>query len=338
MSTARAGPVLLLRGKGPGVTSQSREDAPGLGIAAILAGMLAMSINDMLIKLLAGDYPLYQIVFLRSCVGLTVALVILRVEGGFGLLKSPLWRLLVVRGLLTTIVNMLFFSAIVVLPLAEVTALFFIAPLFSTILSIPLLGEKVGLMRWLAVVAGLVGVMVMVRPGTDLFTFVVLLPMMGAMVYSMVNLLARHVGLRAKASVMAVYGQTVFAMVSGLAGLAFGDGRFDDGAGGTLEFLLRAWTWMPPRDLALVAICGVMSGLIAYFVTQAYRLAAISVVAPFEYTSLPMAIFWGWLFWGEFPDFYGMTGIALIVAAGIVIVWREARLKRAGLGKVRPAR
>ena len=320
------------------MTSHSRGDAPGLGIAAILAGMLAMSINDMLVKLLAGDYPLYQIVFLRSCVGVTVALVILRIEGGFALLKSPLWRLLLVRGLLTTMVNMLFFSAIVVLPLAEVTALFFIAPLFSTVLSIPLLGEKVGIMRWLAVIAGLAGVMVMVRPGTELFTWVVLLPMAGAMLYSMVNLLARHVGLREKASVMAVYTQTIFATVSGLAGLAFGDGRFDDGAGGMLEFLLRAWTWMPPRDLALVVLCGVMSGLVAYSVTQAYRLAAISIVAPFEYASLPMAIFWGWLFWSEFPDLYGMIGIVLIVAAGIVTVWREARLKRAGLGKVRPAR
>lgn len=319
------------------MSRQPNTDAPGLGIAAILAGMAAISVNDMLIKLLSDRYPLYQIIFYRSVVGLLVVLVILRVEGGFGQLRTALWRLHIARGILVTLANMLFFAAIVALPLGEATALFFVAPLFSTMLSIPLLGEKVGVARWLAIVVGLIGVAIMTRPGTAVFTWVVVLPMAAALVYSLVNLLARMVGVREKASVMAVYAQVAFITISSLAGLAFGDGRYDGSGVVSLDFLFRAWAWPDARDLALLLVCGLLAGVVAYTLSQAYRLADVSIIAPFEYALLPIAIFWGWLIWGDLPDMFAAAGIVLIIAAGIMIVWREARLRRSATARSQPA-
>jgi len=126
----------------------------GLAIGLILLGVAAISVNDMLIKRLSGGYPLHQIVFTRSAIGILLGLVLVKLEGGFHLLKTRQPGLHLLRGLLIVISNMSFFLALSVLPLAEATALFFAAPLFITLLSIPLLGEKVGPLRLGAVIVG----------------------------------------------------------------------------------------------------------------------------------------------------------------------------------------
>ncbi|MGB1390929.1 MAG: EamA family transporter, partial [Paracoccaceae bacterium] len=134
------------------------------GILFIMAGMAAISVNDMMIKQLSGGYPLHEIVFARSFIGLLFSLIIVQIEGGFSILKTRQPGLHAIRGMLVVISNMTFFLALATLPLADATALFFVAPLFITVLSIPLLGEKVGPLRIGAVVVGFVGVLLMQRP------------------------------------------------------------------------------------------------------------------------------------------------------------------------------
>ena len=143
------------------VTIESRK-----GILYILAGMAAISINDVLIKQLSGGYALHQIVFTRSAIALVFTLILVQIEGGFAILKTRHPVLHSLRGLMLVISNMSFFVALSVMPLANVTALFFAAPLFITLLSIPVLGEKVGVMRLGAVVVGFVGVIIMPVPYT----------------------------------------------------------------------------------------------------------------------------------------------------------------------------
>ena len=145
------------------MTSNSHNRA-GLAIGLILLGVAAISVNDMLIKRLSGGYPLHQIVFTRSAIGILLGLVLVKLEGGFHLLKTRQPGLHLLRGLLIVISNMSFFLALSVLTLAEATALFFAAPLFITVLSIPLLGEKVGPLRLGAVIVGFIGVVIMMRP------------------------------------------------------------------------------------------------------------------------------------------------------------------------------
>ena len=142
-----------------------RDNSPGLAIIFIVLAMTCISINDMLIKLLSDDYPLHQMVFLRSAIGIVFSLVILQFEGGFGLLRTNQIWLHLLRGLCIVGANMAFFAAIAVIPLADATALFFVAPLFITILAVPFLGERVGPRRLGAVVFGFLGVLIMLRPG-----------------------------------------------------------------------------------------------------------------------------------------------------------------------------
>ena len=313
---------------------------PRKGIAFILLGMLCISVNDVLIKRLSGDYPLHEMIFARSAIGLAVSLAILQFEGGFRQLRTARPFLHLLRGLLVVMANMTYFTALAVLPLAEATALFFVAPLFITVLSVPLLGERVGPFRMAAVVVGFGGVLLMLRPaggaggageadGAGVERLTLLLPIVSALFYACFQILTRRLGAASKASAMAVYIQCTFIAVSLAFFLAAGHGRFAEGVENeSLRFLLRAWYWPATEDLWLFLALGLVSGFVGYCLSQAYRSAEAAVVAPFEYVALPLAIFWGWSIFGHLPGPWVTAGIALIVGAGLTVFLRERRRGR----------
>ncbi len=305
-----------------------------VGIAFIIAGMVAISVNDMLIKQLSGGYPLHQMVFFRSGIGIMISLVLVHAEGGVRLLKTRRPWLHVLRCLMVVVANMSFFVALAAAPLADVTALFFAAPLFITVLSIPFLGEKVGPMRIGAVLAGFAGVIFMQRPweGGEVETanrIVLMLPVLAALTYAINQILTRKLGATTKASALAVYMQAMFVVISLIFFLVAGDGRFaTDLSNPSLIFLLRAWEWPTSSDWPYFIGLGLCSGVIGYCLAQAYRMADAATVAPFEYTGLPLAIFWGWMFWGEIPDAVTWMGIALIMGSGLFVFFREQQKAR----------
>lgn len=310
------------------------QNVPGLAILFVLVGVFCISINDMLIKQLSGDYPLHQIVFVRSGIGILFSLVIVQFEGGWGILRTNRPWLHTLRGLLIVIANMTYFVALAVLPLADATALFFAAPLFITILSIPVLREKVGPMRLTAVAVGFAGVVIMQRPWAeaselDVSRIVLLLPVLSALTYAMNQLLTRKLGVASKASAMAVYIQATFILTSVLFYLLAGDGRFAEGATNeSIIFLLRAWVWPADSDMWVFAGLGVNSAIIGYCLSQAYRLADAATVAPFEYVGLPLAVIWGFLIFGDIPVLEVWIGIALILGSGLFVFLRERRKAR----------
>lgn len=312
----------------------SHRDGSTLGIFYILAGMAAISLNDMLIKQLSGGYPLHQLVFARSMIGIAFSFVILRFEGGVALLKTDTPGLHIFRALLIVVSNMTFFAAIAVLPLAETTALFFAAPLMITLLSIPVLGEKVGPMRLSAVLVGFVGVLIMQRPwqslgDTDVNRIVLLLPILSALTYAANQVMTRKLGVKSRASAMAIYIQFTFILVSTGFYLVAGDGHFAQGAdNGAVQFLLRAWVWPHPEDWKFLIGLGCLSATIGYCLSQAYRVSTAATVAPFEYVGLPLAIFWGFTIFGEVPSLPIFIGILLIMGAGLFVFLRERMLER----------
>ena len=109
-------------------------------------------------------------------------------------------------------------------------------------------------------------------------------------------------------------------------GLFFGDGKFNGGEDPALQFIFRAWV-LPTKDMSLVILlAGISSALGGYFIAQAYRHSSASLVAPFEYTTLPLAVFWGYFFWSEFPDVLSVVGIVLILSSGVFVALREGKL------------
>lgn len=313
---------------------QSGIDRNAIGIAFILAGVTAISLNDMLIKQLSGGYPLHQMVFIRSSIGILFSLLLVRWEGGFRLLVTRTPWLHVLRGVMVVISNMSFFAALAVIPLADATALFFVAPLMITLLSIPILGEKVGPWRIGAVMVGFAGVVVMMKPwagqaALGVPRIVLFLPVIAALTYALNQLLTRRLGVTTSASALAVYIQGTFIAISVLFWLVAGDGRFAEGVGNaSLQFLLRAWVWPADGDRWLFVALGLNSAIVGYCLSQAYRMADAATVAPFEYVGLPLAVFWGWLIWAELPDIWVSLGIFLIIGSGLFVFLREAMLKR----------
>lgn len=316
------------------MTAPQKLQNPTAGIAFILIGIVAISVNDMLIKFLSGGYPLHQMVFTRSFIGIGFSLALVQVEGGWRILKTDQPGLHLLRGLLIVSANLTFFTALAVMPLAEATAVFFVAPLMITLLSIPLLGEKVGPMRIGAVIVGFAGVIVMTRPWEssgerEISLLIYALPVVAAFTYALNNVLTRLLGVKSKASAMAVYIQGTFIAVSLMFWFVAGDGRFAQGLENeSLIFLLRAWTRPEGTDVWLFAGLGLNSAIIGYCLGQAYRMADAATVAPFEYVGLPLAIFWGWVIWGELPDLAVMAGIVLILGSGLFVFLRERQKNR----------
>ena len=314
--------------------STAPQNNATIGILFVLAGVFFISINDMLIKQLSGGYPLHQMVFTRSIIGIMFSLIFVQMEGGWRILRTNQPGLHVLRGLLIVTSNMTFFVALAAIPLADATALFFAAPLFITLLSIPVLGEKVGPLRLGAVVFGFLGVVIMQRPWEGVDTLgtsrlILLLPVVAALTYALNQLLTRKLGVKSKASALAVYIQGTFVVVSIGFYIIAGDGRFAEGSDNpSIQFLLRAWIWPAQSDFWLFGFLGFASALIGYALSQAYRMADAATVAPFEYIGLPLAVFWGWFIFSELPVWEVWMGIAMILASGVFVYIREAQKKR----------
>ena len=288
----------------------------------------------MLIKQLSGGYPLHEMVFTRSFIAILFSFVFVQLEGGWRILRTKQPVLHILRGLLIVTSNMTFFVALAAIPLADATALFFAAPLFITLLSIPILGEKVGPLRLGAVVFGFIGVIIMQRPWEGVDTLgasrvILLLPVVAALTYALNQLLTRKLGVQSKASALAVYIQATFIIVSIGFYLIAGDGRFAQGSyNASIQFLLRAWVWPDQSDYWLFAVLGLNAAIIGYGLSQAYRMADAATVAPFEYIGLPLAVFWGWMIFSDLPVLEVWIGIAMILASGVFVFLREALKKR----------
>lgn len=304
------------------------------GIGFILIGMFSISLNDMMIKQLSGGYPLHQIVFARSGIGILFSLAFVQFEGGWSILKTKQPFLHALRGIVIVVSNMSFFVALAAIPLADATALFFAAPLFITLLSIPILKEKVGPLRIGAVAVGFVGVIIMQRPWQDAESLiasraVLLLPVLAAVTYALNQVLTRKLGVTTKASALSVYIQAMFIIVSSMFWLIAGDGHFAQGSENpSVQFLLRAWIWPDDNDIWVMVGLGVNSAIVGYCLSQAYRMADAATVAPFEYIGLPLAVFWGWLFWAYLPVWEVWVGMTLIIASGLFVFVRERQKAR----------
>tara|TARA_B100001175_G_C19450032_1_gene610834 strand:+ start:392 stop:1360 length:969 start_codon:yes stop_codon:yes gene_type:complete len=302
-------------------------NATKLSIICAISASACFSLSDVSIKFLSSDYSLYQIVFIRSLIGLFITIFIfVPFEGGFKALKTNRPFIHLARGFCLVLANMFFFAGIAILPIAECTAIFFVAPLLITFLSSVLLKEPVGIRRWSALLIGFIGVLIIVQPGQISFHWSTLLPLVAAICYAFLHTSTRYLGLSEKASTLTFYIQIAFLLVSSVMGLAFGDGDFSVYENASLEFLLRAWVVPNYNHISILLFLGVASSFGGYLISQAYRSSESGLVAPFEYTTLILAIIWGVTIWGEWPSLTSCFGILLILFSGIYVALREIHL------------
>lgn len=306
------------------VTAQTSQNTNLIGVLCAIGASFFFSINDMAIKFLSGDYALHQVVLIRSTIGMVILLaVIVPLEGGFAVLKTKRPVIHLLRGGCVVVANMTFFLGLAAMPLADAVAIFFISPLVITAFSVIFLGETVGPRRWAAVGIGLIGVVIMMRPGSSSFQLAALLPLFAAFAYAALHIMTRKIGVTEKAATMTFYIQITFIFVSAAMGLAFADGSYGGFDDPSLDFLFREWSMPASRDYLIFALIGVGSTFGGYLISQAYRLAEAGLAAPFEYIALPLSIVWGVAVFSEWPDRISWFGISFIIAGGLYTFWRE---------------
>lgn len=298
--------------------------AGAAGVGYLVAGIAVFAVQDLILKLLSGSYPLYEAMIFRSLTAFPLLLGLVHLNGGLRTLVTPGWRRMGGRGLMMVAAYTAYYLALAALPLATTVALYFTAPLFITVLSVFLLGEPVGPRRWFAVLAGFGGVLIMLRPGSDLFDWAALLAVFAGLAYAVSMIAARRLGTTETAAALAFWGNFVFLLVALAMAFAFGSGRFASEGHASLGFLLRGWVAPEPPDIALMMVCGAVAAAGLTLLTQAYRIAPAAVVAPFEYTAMLWGVIYGWLFWRDWPDAAGWTGILVIVGAGLYVLYRES--------------
>lgn len=297
-----------------------------LGAISALIAVTLFAVNDATIKFLSGGYALHEVVLIRSLIGFVIIVAIIApMTNGWAIVRTRRLGMHLIRGLLVVTANMLFFLGLAAMPLAEAVAIFFISPLVITLFSVVFLKEKVGPRRWGAIVVGFIGVLIMMRPGTEAFRLASLLPLIAAVCYAGLHMMTRLIGRTESAATMAFYIQVAFIIVCVVMGLAVGDGRFAVQSDPSMAFLLRGWLWPDPADALLFLQLGVCTGIGGYLISQAYRVSEAAVIAPLEYIALPLSVLFGVMIFDEWPDVVASIGMGFIVGAGLFTLWREAQ-------------
>ncbi|MBW2578207.1 MAG: DMT family transporter [Deltaproteobacteria bacterium] len=287
----------------------SRTDNSTLGVLLMSLAAFLWVLHDAISKWVMQDYSIYQVLLLRTVFSLLPIAIVLRHEGGMvRLRKSRAWVCLG-RGCLAVACFMLFLAALPLMPLTDIFAIVMSAPLLITALSAPLLKEPVGFRRWMAVLVGFSAVLVMVRPGGDIDPLAALLVMGSVITYAFAMILTRRLGSTESAGAMTFFSALVFLAV-GLIAAPF------------------SWTQPTLIGLLLMAATGLLAGSAQYCLTEAFRIAPPSVIAPFEYTSLLWAMLFGFLVWGDVPTLLVLVSAAVVIASGIYVLHDEKSTRR----------
>ena len=294
-----------------------------LAIFYIIAGMTVFSVQDTLVRILSSEVSILQIMFLRSIVGLSVLFLILKIKKIPIIFSSQYPLLTIIRSILFMFAFLFYYIGLAYLPYAVTTALFFTTPFFITILSKIFLKENIGLIRLLTIIFGFTGVVIIANPTFDSFNIFMIFPILCAFGYS-----ASMIIIKITSDKDSVYSQTfhvylatlLFAPLVTYIGSSF-DASIADNQ--VLNFVFRSWELNLYTQYFLIFVVGVcvVAGFLLIF--NAYRVGKPFVIAPFEYTILLWSIFYGWLIWDEKVTIQSWIGMAMIVAAGIYLFYRE---------------
>ncbi len=267
----------------------------------MLAGAMMLVLNDAAAKWLLDRYDPLQIAFARSAVALPFVAALVFVLHGRGGFRSRRPGIHALRGGLVLLATLAFFGSLRALPLAEATALLFTAPIIVAALAALFLGERVGWRRWLCIGAGFAGVLIVVRPGIAAVQPEAGQALLAALLYALILLSARLVHPGDGLWTMTFY-MTAFAVLFGCVSL------------------FRDWPPLRAEDAVFLAAMAVLGTGGAAFVSQAFRLAPASLVAPLDYAALPFAALVGWMVWGTVPDAMALLGAGVIVASGLALL------------------
>lgn len=292
------------------------QDRPLAGIGYMLAAFVTVAIGDALAKILITDMPIAQFLLLRSAAVVLLLVPLFMRRGGLLVFRTDRLSLHLWRCALNGVSLVLFFIALRQLELATLFAISFVGPLFMTAISVPMLGEKVGIHRWAAILVGFIGALVIIRPGADGFQLLALMAVASTCLWSLSMVIVRKLSATDGDATLLAYINTSL-LLMGAVGAPF------------------VWQPVSLREFGYVIALAVTLVIGQWLMLRAFRLAPVGVVAPFQYSGIIWATMIGWWVWSEFPAPNVWIGAAILIASGLYVMWREhvrARARSAGPG------
>jgi drug/metabolite transporter (DMT)-like permease len=293
------------------------------GIFFVIGAMTILAIQDVLIKLVSDELSLFQIQFFRSTIGIAVII------GYQAIIHEPI-RLTTAYPLLTFCRGLMFFfgySAFYFaqskMPIATMTVLFLVSPFFITLTSIYFFKSQVGYRRWISILIGFVGVVLICQPEAGQFNFYYLIPIIVALSYAFSVIIVKKTADRDTLYQQMILAYLIMGLLSGITGLLFGDGRLDTAENSEVAFIVRSWQFVDIQSTFKLFTISVLGSIGLLILMGAYRVADPAVISPYEYSLLIWMILLGYLVWGDVPSFKIAIGMVLIVGAGIYIFNRE---------------
>ncbi|MEP1209282.1 MAG: DMT family transporter [Rhizobiaceae bacterium] len=296
------------------------------GITLIVAAALTISVQDAVFKLFSGQLTLWQIFALRGCLAIPMLLVVGRAAGknatGVGTLRLALGRWPLLRSAFITTTFLCFYAAIPFLSLSTVGAANYIAPIFVTLLSAYVISEPVGKRGWIGVFLGFTGVVVLLQPGSDAFSPWALLPVIGAGFYALAHITTRAKCQDVSMAALALSQNTIMCLagflVSGLLLTLKPDGE----VARAFPYIFGTWASVSLADVAVLTLLAAFAVVIGMLLAGAYQAAPPPTVATFEYSYLVFVALWDILFFAVMPTLPSLTGMVLIVGAGLLVMRR----------------
>jgi drug/metabolite transporter (DMT)-like permease len=275
----------------------------------MVVGVAFLTANDAVSKYLTESHPVGQVICLRQAATLLVIVPYVMAVTGWGALRVASWSGQVTRGLLFVANAGLIVLALSLLPLATVITIMFASPIITAAVSLPMLAERVGPQRWIAILAGFAGVLIVIRPGAAGFEWALLVPVAAAVANSLRDVMTRLLS-RTETSIAILFWSTLIVMAAGALTAPFG------------------WQPVTATAAAWFVLAGVFNAAAHFLLIEALRLGEATAITPVRYTSLLWAAVIGYVVWRELPDAWVLAGSAVIIASGIYIVRAESRKSR----------
>ena len=307
---------------------RKRPEEVTVGVITIIATVLAMSFADAIVKYVSADFPLWQIYVVRSLVVIPMLLAI-SLFGRQPVRLRPVARgWTVLRSLLLALMYIAIYAAAPVLSLSVIAASLYTAPLFIALFSALVIGELVGFRRWIAIALGFIGVLVILRPGTEAFSLLALIPVIAALLYALAAVITRSKCSSEPPIVLALALNFSLMAVGIVASGFIALWQPSPSQASVYPFLLGYWVTMGHREWGIVSVLALLMVTISMGLAKAYQSAPPAIIATFDYTYLVFATFWSFLIFSETPDAATIIGMLLIAGAGLLVVRRPANAAR----------